>query len=184
MVAKVNTIDNSEFVLKTKHDTNKSELENKIPDTDGLVEKTDYDAKTAEIKGKIPDISNLATETALTTVEDKILDVSSLVKKTDYNTRLSEIDTKVSSLDGKITENKTKNESIENKIKKGFFFCFFFMQLYSLIGGDGSQAYLIFNHYIDMLELLLILNTFLNGNLKECLMKILNLLHLITVLLH
>ena len=58
LVGKVNNIDTSKFVLKTKYDTDKSELENKIPD-----------------------ISNLATKTALTTVENKIPSVSSLVKK-------------------------------------------------------------------------------------------------------
>ena len=61
LVAKVNNIDTSGFVLKTKHDTDKSELENKIPDTSGLVKKTDYDAKISDIEGKIPDISGLAT---------------------------------------------------------------------------------------------------------------------------
>ena len=44
LVAKVNNIDTSGFVLKTKYDTDKSELENKIPDTSGLVKKTDYNA--------------------------------------------------------------------------------------------------------------------------------------------
>ena len=39
LVAKVNAIDTSDFVLKTKYDTDKSELENKIPDTSGLVKK-------------------------------------------------------------------------------------------------------------------------------------------------
>ena len=39
LVAKVNSIDTSGFVLKTKYDTGKSELENKIPDTGGLVKK-------------------------------------------------------------------------------------------------------------------------------------------------
>ena len=39
LVAKVNSIDTSAFVSKTKYDTNKSELENKIPDTSGLVKK-------------------------------------------------------------------------------------------------------------------------------------------------
>ena len=38
-VAKVNSIDTSAFVLKTKYDTDKTELEKKIPDTSGLVEK-------------------------------------------------------------------------------------------------------------------------------------------------
>ena len=41
LVAKVNNIDTSGFVLKTKYDTGKPELENKIPDNSGLVKKTD-----------------------------------------------------------------------------------------------------------------------------------------------
>ena len=55
-------------MLKTKYQTDKTEIENKIPDTSGLVEKTDYNSKITEIEGKIPDISNLATKTALTAV--------------------------------------------------------------------------------------------------------------------
>ena len=38
-VAKVNNIDTNGFVLKTNYDTDKSELENEIPDTSGLVKK-------------------------------------------------------------------------------------------------------------------------------------------------
>ena len=52
LVAKVDNINTSGFVLKTKYDTDKSELENKIPDTSGLVKKTNYDAKIADIEGK------------------------------------------------------------------------------------------------------------------------------------
>ena len=81
LVAKVNDIDTSEFILKTRYDTDKSELENKILDTSGLVKKTDYNTKITEIEDKIPDISNLATKTALNTVENKIPDISDLVKK-------------------------------------------------------------------------------------------------------
>ena len=81
LVAKVNDIVTSGFVLEAQYDTDKSELENKIPDISGLVKKTDYNTKITEIEGKIPDISNLATKTALTTVENKIPDVSNLVKK-------------------------------------------------------------------------------------------------------
>ena len=80
LVAKVNNIDTSDFVLKTKYNTDKTELENKIPDVSNLVKKT----KLTELENKIPDITNLATKAALTTVENKIPDVSSLVKKTDY----------------------------------------------------------------------------------------------------
>ena len=42
LVAKVNSIDTTGSVLKTKYDTDKLELENKLPDTTGLVKKTDY----------------------------------------------------------------------------------------------------------------------------------------------
>ena len=95
LVTKVNSIDTSGFVLKTKYDTDKSELENKIPDTSGFVKKTDYNTKITKIEGTIPDVSGLATKTALTSVENKILDVSSLVKKTDYNTNNTEIENKL-----------------------------------------------------------------------------------------
>ena len=37
LVAKVDNIDTSEFALKTKYDIDKTELENKIPNTSGLV---------------------------------------------------------------------------------------------------------------------------------------------------
>ena len=80
LVAKVNNIDTSAFVLQSKY-TDKSELENKIPDTSGLVKKTDYNTEITEIEGKIPNVTNLATKTALTTIENKIPTISNLVKK-------------------------------------------------------------------------------------------------------
>ena len=94
-VPKVNSIDTSGFVLKTKNDTDKSEIENKIPDTSSLVKKSDYNAKITKIEDKISDVSSLATKTALTTVENKIPNISNLVKKTDYNTRIAEIEKKI-----------------------------------------------------------------------------------------
>ena len=185
LVAKVNSIDTSGLVLKTKYDTDKSEFENKICDTRGHVRKTDYNTKISDIEGKIPDISNLATKTALTAVENKIPYVSNLVKKTDYNTKVTEIenklndhnhdkyittwefnkwaadvfiarlaqfnlirktdfDIKLSNFDSKIAENKTKNWSIENELKKLKTF-----DLSSFIGKshfeeDGTQNYLVF----------------------------------------
>ena len=50
LVTKLNNMDTSGFVSKTKYDT---ELENKIPDTSGLVKKTDYNTKITEAEGKI-----------------------------------------------------------------------------------------------------------------------------------
>ena len=86
LVTKVNDIDTSGFVLRTKYDTDKSEWENKIADTSDLVKKTDYKTKITEIEGRIPDVSNLATKTALTTVENKIPDISNLATKTALTT--------------------------------------------------------------------------------------------------
>ena len=61
-----------------------------------------------------------------------------LFKKTDYNTRVAEIDTKVSSLDGKITKNKNLLE------KTGTGVLLYISENILFNGGDGSQAYLIF----------------------------------------
>ena len=44
LVAKVNNIDTSDFVLKTKYQTDKTKLEKKIPDTSEFVKKTEYNA--------------------------------------------------------------------------------------------------------------------------------------------
>ena len=55
LVAKVNKIDTSDFVLKTKYNTDKTELEKKIPDTSSLVKKTNYNTKVTELENKIPD---------------------------------------------------------------------------------------------------------------------------------
>ena len=75
LVAKVNHIDTNGFVLKTKDQTDKTELENKIPNVTDFVK----EAKLTELENKITDISNLATKTALSTPENKIADVSNLV---------------------------------------------------------------------------------------------------------
>ena len=77
LVAKVNSIDTSGFVLKTECDTDKSELENKIPHVADFVKK----AKLTELENKIPDVNSLATKTALSAVENKIPSVSNSVKK-------------------------------------------------------------------------------------------------------
>ena len=57
LVTKVNNIDISGFLLKTKYDTDKLQLKKKIPITSNLVKKSDYNAKVSEIQGKIPSIS-------------------------------------------------------------------------------------------------------------------------------
>ena len=75
--AKVNNIDNSVFVLKTKYQTDKAELEKKIPDVTDFFKKT----KLTELESKIRDVSSSATTNALNAVGNKIPSVSSFVKK-------------------------------------------------------------------------------------------------------
>ena len=91
LAAKVNNIDTSDFVLKAKYQTDKTELEKKIPDLTDFVKKT----KLTESENKISDVSSLGTKNALTAVENNIPSVSSLVKKTDYNTKITEFEKKL-----------------------------------------------------------------------------------------
>ena len=81
---KVDNIDTSTYVTKTKFENDTSDLDNKIdktdkkiPDVSDLVKK--YALTAAE--NKIPDISSLATKSALTAVENRIPNVTSFVKK-------------------------------------------------------------------------------------------------------
>ena len=110
LVATVNNIDTSDFVLKVKYDTDKLELEKKVPDTSGPVKKTYYNTKITELENKIPDISNLATKTALTTVENKIPNISNLATKTELNT----VENKIPNISNLAT--KTVLATVENKI--------------------------------------------------------------------
>ena len=82
LVAIGNSIDASGFVLKTKYDTDKTELENKIiisqiiidklklekrtADTSEFVKKTNYNTKITEIENKIPNISSLVKKQIMT----------------------------------------------------------------------------------------------------------------------
>ena len=91
LVAKVNDIDTNDFVLKTKYQADKAELEKKILDVNCFIQKR----KLTELENKIPDVSNLETTNALTAVENKIPSVSNLVKKTNCDTKISELEKKL-----------------------------------------------------------------------------------------
>ena len=88
LVTKVDNIDTTNFVSRTKYEKDGTDFGNKIdkidkkiPDATNLVKKTDFNTTVTEIEGKIPNVSSLATKSVLTVVENKIPDVSSLVKK-------------------------------------------------------------------------------------------------------
>ena len=82
-----------------------------------LVKKTDSDTKITDIEKKLTDhnhdkyITTPEFNTLAADVFNARLAQANLVTKTDF-------DNSVSSLDSKIAANKTKNESIENEIKK------------------------------------------------------------------
>ena len=103
LVAKVDNIDTSHFVLKTNFNTKFTRLENKIPNTSGLVKKTNGNTKITELENKIPDISNLATKTALTTVENKIPSISNLATKTALTT----VENKIPNITGLVKKQTT-----------------------------------------------------------------------------
>ena len=114
LVTKVDDIDTTDFVKKTKYEKDGADFQNKISkldkkilDVSDLVKKTDFSAKISEVEGKIPDVSgflltsifnskitevenkipdikNLASKTEVTAVENKIPNDSNLVLKTDY----------------------------------------------------------------------------------------------------
>ena len=88
LFAKVNAIDNTNFVSKTKYEKDGSDFEDKINkiekkilDISSLFKKTYFNTKVTEIEGKIPSITGLATNSELSAVENKIPDITSLVKK-------------------------------------------------------------------------------------------------------
>ena len=109
-----------------------------------MVKKTDHNAKVTEIENKLNNhnhnkyITTLEFNTLATDVFNVTLSRTNLVTKTIF-------DNTVSSLDSNIAINKTKNESIENELKESKK-NLVFVTLGNLFfdGGDGSQAYLIF----------------------------------------
>ena len=106
LVTKVNGIDTTNFVLKTKYEKDGSDFKNKIskvdkkiPDVNDLVKKTDFNSNIIEVEGKIPSITGLATSSALTAVENKTPDVNNLVKKSEYDKKISDFEKKITDHD-------------------------------------------------------------------------------------
>ena len=159
-------------MLKTKYNTDKTELENKIPDTSNLVKKTDYNTKITEIENKVPNISNLATKAALTSVENKIPDKSNLTTKALVNkveneipdisnlatkTSLSTVEDKILDISNivKKSDYNTKITSIENNMEKvqAYDLSYFRGKTTYFDEGDGKRNYLVFLSMIKYFEL-------------------------------
>ena len=141
---KVDAIDISNFVSRTRFTTVTNSLddkidkvEKKIPDISGLATKssvtrliTEQEDYTDKVKKKIPDISGLASKTELTAVENKIPDVSGLAttsalsavenKIPDITNLITktDFDTKLKSVSDRVTNNKSKDILLDNELKK------------------------------------------------------------------
>ena len=130
LVAKVDNIDTSDFVLKAKYQTKKTELENKIRDVCNLVKKT----KLTELD-KYIDTSEF-NKLAADVFNEEILQAN-LITKADF-------DAKLSSFNKKITQNKTKHLLVENKLNKLKTFDSRYFIGKSHFEEDGTQNYLVF----------------------------------------
>ena len=141
---KVDAIDTSKFVSRTKFTTDTNSLddkidkvEKKIPDSSELATKlsvtrliTEQEDYLDKVKKKIPDISGLASKTELTAVENKIPDVSGLAttsalsavenKIPDITNLITktDFDTKLKSVSDRVTNNKSKDILLDNELKK------------------------------------------------------------------
>ena len=146
-------------MLKKNYDAKITEIEGKIPNVSGLATKTALD----NVENKIPDVSNLIKKQIITLKLQKlkinliiiiminILLLQNLIFDV-FNARLSRanlvaktnFDNTISSLDSKIAENKTKNESIQNELKKLKTFDLGFFIGKNYFEEDGAQNYLVF----------------------------------------
>ena len=141
---KIDAIDTSGFVTRTKFTTDTNALddkidkiEKKIPDNSGLATKssvtrliTEQEDYTDKVKKKIPDISGLASKTELTAVENKIPDVRGLAtasaltaveNKMPNITSLitkTDFDPKLKNISDRVTNNKSKDLLLDNELKK------------------------------------------------------------------
>ena len=90
----------------------------KIPDVSSLVT-TLLNTKISEVENKIPNTSGVVTTTVLNTkigeVDSKIPGVSGLVRKTDYNTKISDIKAKYFTISD---YNKFAEEILDAKMKE------------------------------------------------------------------
>ena len=149
---KIDAIDTSVFVRKTKFRTDTNALDDKIdkvekktPDISGLATKssvthliTEKEEYIYKVMKKIPDISSLASETELTAVENKIPDISGLATSsglTAVENKIHDItslitktdfDAKLKNISDRVTNNKSKDILLDNEIKKIKNTCWFF----------------------------------------------------------
>ena len=156
-------------------------VEDKITDISSLVKTTtDYNIKITETENKLTDHDHdkyiTPPEFNKVTAENFAarLKQANLVAKAYFDDKLKSINRKTSS-------NKTKHLVVKNKLKKLKRFDLIYFRGKSRFEEDGTQNYLVFQpmyryNYNVILMIMLVIIIFIFGNLKDCLMKILQLL--------
>ena len=117
---KMDHIDTTNFVSKTKYEKNGSDFEDEIDKIDKTIaDVSDLVKKSAlkAVENKIPNISSLATASALTAVENKVPNFTSLVKKRDFYSKITEVERKIPNISG--LANNSALTAVENKIPDG-----------------------------------------------------------------
>ena len=142
---------------------------NKTPSVSSLVRKKNYDAKISELEKKflIIIMTNILLPQSLNTLAASVFNArlpqANLITRRDFDAILS-------SLSRKNTKNKSKLLFVENKLKKLRTFDLSYFTGKSHFEEDGTQNYLVF-HIFKKLLVLVVLMTFITGNLKDFLTK-------------
>ena len=114
---KVDNIDTSSYIIKTKFENDISDLDNKTDKTDKKIPNvSDLVKKSAlmVVENKIPGIRSLAAKSALIAVENKIPDVTNFLRKTDFYSKITEVEGKIPNISGLATNSLLI--AVENKI--------------------------------------------------------------------
>ena len=122
---KVDSIDTTNLVLKTKFEKGGSDFEDKIskidkkviPDASSLVKKTDYNTKISEIENNVNDHNH---DKYITTPEFNTLATDVLKARLAAQADLIKLDfdSKLKVISDRVTKNKTKYLLVENELKK------------------------------------------------------------------
>ena len=153
-------------------------VENKIPDVSSLVEKTDYNRKITEIGNKLtdhnydkyittPEFNKLAANNFASRLKQ-----AKLVTKPDFEDNLK-------SLKQKINSNKTKILLVEIELKKLQIFDSIYFMGKVILKNMVHKFISYFNQCTNILKglvMLVLVVIFIFGNLKDYLMKMLQLL--------
>ena len=167
LVAKVNNIDTSDLVLKTNYNTDKVQLENKIPNVldfvkkqnslnqkikflikfltqhkiSNLATKADYNKKIADVENKLNNYDNYIDTSEFNKLAADVFNArlaqAKLITKTDF-------DTKLSSINRNTTQNKTKHLLVERELNKLKTFDSSYFIGKSYFDQDGTRNYLVF----------------------------------------